>query len=72
MFVARVNENVKRYLFLSSSSADSTTHKYSYKRYSCSLDLPMSIYADDDHVDLKKERQKAIMQHNLSHRPRTA
>jgi 7-cyano-7-deazaguanine reductase len=34
--------------------------------------LPMSIYADDDHVDLKKERQKAIMQHNLSHRPRTA
>lgn len=34
--------------------------------------LPLSIYADDAHKDMKKARQLAVMQHNISHRPRTS
>lgn len=34
--------------------------------------LPLSIYADEDHKDIKKARQLAAMQFNMGHRPRTA
>lgn len=34
--------------------------------------LPFSIYADENHQDIKKSRQLAVMQYNLSHKPRTA
>lgn len=34
--------------------------------------LPFSVYADKDHLDLKKLRQMDVMSHNLNHRPRTA
>ena len=34
--------------------------------------LPFSIYADENHQEIKKSRQLAVMQYNLSHKPRTA
>jgi len=34
--------------------------------------LPLSIYADKDHEDLKKKLQIESLVHNLSHRPRTS
>ncbi len=34
--------------------------------------LPLSIYSDENHIELKKARQLAVMQHNMSHKPRTA
>lgn len=34
--------------------------------------LPFSVYADDSYQELKKQRQAAVMQANLSHKPRTA
>nr|DAJ50844.1 MAG TPA: GTP cyclohydrolase I-like protein [Caudoviricetes sp.] len=34
--------------------------------------LPLSIYADEEHANMKKARQLAVMQHNMSHKPRTA
>lgn len=33
--------------------------------------LPWSCYADAAHMELKKSRMLAVMDHNLSHRPRT-
>lgn len=32
---------------------------------------PFSVYADEEHQDLKRARQLAMMQHAVSHRPRT-
>lgn len=34
--------------------------------------LPFSVYADENHADLKKARQLAVMSHNLNHKPRTS
>lgn len=34
--------------------------------------LPFSVYADENHTDLKKARQLAVMSHNLNHKPRTS
>lgn len=34
--------------------------------------LPFSVYADDDHQDLKKSRQLSMMQYSCEHRPRTS
>lgn len=33
--------------------------------------LPFSVYADEDHTDIKKARQLAMMQHSVKHHPRT-
>lgn len=33
--------------------------------------LPFSAYADESHVDIKKSRMLAMMQHSIGHRPRT-
>lgn len=33
--------------------------------------LPLSIYADDSHQDMKKSRQLSMMQYACEHRPRT-
>ena len=33
--------------------------------------LPFSVYADREHEDLKRSRQLSMMQHAVSHRPRT-
>lgn len=34
--------------------------------------LPLSIYADENHQDIKKARQLAMMQYCAGHRPRTS
>lgn len=34
--------------------------------------LPFAVYADGNHQDMKKARQLAVMQYNLSHKPRTS
>lgn len=34
--------------------------------------LPWSCYADENHKDLKKQRQIQVMQYNMRHRPRTS
>lgn len=33
--------------------------------------LPLSIYADSDHLDMKKARQLSMMQYSAEHKPRT-
>ena len=34
--------------------------------------LPFSVYADDNHQDMKKARQLSMMQYSCEHRPRTS
>ena len=33
--------------------------------------LPFSVYADEDHRDIKKARQLSMMQYSCEHKPRT-
>ena len=33
---------------------------------------PWSCYADEEHMNIKKARQLAVMSHNLNHKPRTS
>ena len=34
--------------------------------------LPFSVYADEDHMDIKNARQLTMMQYSVEHRPRTS
>lgn len=40
-------------------------------RGGCSI-LPWSCYTDEAHTDIKNSRMLSVMQHNMSHRPRTS